>query len=464
MRRYVLLTFVLTWVAVSLGIIAGFGYYLYQLGDDKVFPGLTVGGYYVGGVSGETLIDHVTELANRWERRYIEILYPGLNHTVGVWKVPLTELGFSVDVAGTVAKALSFGRQGKFLDRIRALAYVRRHGYEVDLVISCDESVRGEFLRQLQEKTEMPAQPARYDYSRRRIVGGQAGQSLLIAETWARIEDAVRNGSSRVQAAVKRVESVASRWNLSPASFAVELGRARTPLGGSDAARINNIRRAVEQLNGFILFPGESFSFNKVIGPRTIERGYLPAPEIVNQRLVQGVGGGICQVSTTLYNAALLGGMTIQSRRNHSMPLGYVPLGQDATVYYDTIDLRFRNDLSFPVAIVSGMENGHVWIALLGTKKPFERVYLETRDVELIPRPRKYVDSNGVEFTELPVGATVTKVIEEGRDGYRVKTYRISQNGAEKYEELISRDYYPPSPEVLLVEYEYPDKNADKAN
>lgn len=453
LRKYVILTFVLTWAAVSLGVIAGLGFYLYRLGGDRVFPGLTVGGYYVGGTSTEVLTEEVARLADQWGRRQIEILYPGRGQTTGVWKLPVSELGFCVDVEETVARALAVGRQGSFFDRIRTLALVRRKGYDIDLVVTQSEPAVDGFLQKLKEKVEFSPEPARYDYTRRQIVGGEDGQFLLADKTWGRIADAVRSNVGRVEVAVKKEPSTVSHWNLVPASFAVELSRVSTPLGGSDAARVNNIRLAAGKLNGLILLPGDSFSFNEVIGPRTVERGYQPAPEIVNQELVEGVGGGICQVSTTLYNAALLGGMKIQYRRNHSMPLGYVPLGQDATVYYDTIDLRFRNDLDFPVAIVSGIKDWHVWIALLGKEKPYERVYLEARDVELIPRPVRYLEAGGKELTELPTGAVVAKTVQEGRDGYRVKTYRISQNGMAKHEELISRDYYPPSPKVCLIEY-----------
>ena len=122
------------------------------------------------------------------------------------------------------------------------------------------------------------------------------------------------------------------------------LGEYTTKFKASNVKRSENIRLGAAMIDGTVIAPGDVFSFNEVVGPRTPERGFLEADIILNAELVPGIGGGICQVSTTLYNAALLSDLEIVSRVNHSLPISYVPLGRDATVSYGAIDLKIRNN------------------------------------------------------------------------------------------------------------------------
>jgi putative cell wall-binding protein len=120
--------------------------------------------------------------------------------------------------------------------------------------------------------------------------------------------------------------------------------------------RSDNIRLAAEALNGHTLSPGDLFSFNQSVGRRTAEAGYKEAPIIMGEEFVPGVGGGVCQVSTTLYNAAVLADLEIVERHHHTLPVAYVPAGQDATVSYPALDLKFRNTLDVYIVIRSSVE------------------------------------------------------------------------------------------------------------
>ena len=139
----------------------------------------------------------------------------------------------------------------------------------------------------------------------------------------------------------------------------------------SNNSRNYNMLLASDSIDGVILRPGESFSYNDVIlKNRTKERDYKNAPVIVNGKLEDGIGGGICQISSTLYNAALYSKMTIENRRNHSMKVGYMPAGRDATVSWGSIDLVFKNNLNVPVKIESKMGGGTLKIRFLSTENP----------------------------------------------------------------------------------------------
>ena len=129
------------------------------------------------------------------------------------------------------------------------------------------------------------------------------------------------------------------------------MGRCVTPLVQEQRSRTDNVALAARILDGAVVGPGEEFSFNANLGRRTEEAGYKPARVIVDGRSEAGLAGGICQVSSTLYNAALLSGMEILERHPHSRPVPYLPMGLDATVSYGSLDLRWRNPWSFPVTV-----------------------------------------------------------------------------------------------------------------
>ncbi|NLZ33260.1 MAG: VanW family protein [Firmicutes bacterium] len=141
-----------------------------------------------------------------------------------------------------------------------------------------------------------------------------------------------------------------------------EIGAFRTWIGGG-GGRAVNIMLATASLNNYLLLPGEIFSFNAANGPRTAERGYRPAPVIVGHTVVPGLGGGVCQVSTTLYNAVLRAGLEVVERYPHSQPVGYVPPGMDATVA-DTLDFKFRNSSDRLIMIRSSNWGGSIDIRI----------------------------------------------------------------------------------------------------
>jgi Uncharacterized vancomycin resistance protein len=134
------------------------------------------------------------------------------------------------------------------------------------------------------------------------------------------------------------------------------------------SARYENIETALKSINNTVVWPGDEFSFNETTGPRTAERGYLPAPIILNGGFDMDYGGGVCQVASTVYNAALMAGMPIIERHRHTKPVHYVPEGRDATVNYGALDLRFKNNRAGPVIIKTSMNNSRIYVEFRGEK------------------------------------------------------------------------------------------------
>lgn len=210
------------------------------------------------------------------------------------------------------------------------------------------------------------------------------------------------------------------------ALFRDELGKYQTvfPLKtGNDKARAVNIRLATQAIDGSILMPGETFSFNEIVGRRTTERGYQQAIVYSDDGVSMDVGGGICQVSTTMYNASLLANLQIDEQSPHLFTVAYVPLGRDSAVSYGIQDYKFTNNTNWPLKINGKVSNDQVTFTLIGTDEdPDLEVILQTSVLKTIPFEKKTVEDR-----TLSKGSSV--VIQPGMDGAVVDTFYTLKRG-----------------------------------
>lgn len=207
--------------------------------------------------------------------------------------------------------------------------------------------------------------------------------------------------------------------------------------------RTENVRVASHKLNGFIIEPGAEVSFNDVVGPREPEQGYRAAKVIVGGKFEPGMGGGVCQVSSTFYNTILQAGLKIKERYNHSVRIAYVPLGRDATVVYGQKDLKFINTSDSYLLIRTELSGLNLSISLYGSDpKPFDQIELVTKVLKTIPCKEQYISDSFLAPGE-------KKLIEKGGKGYITKTYRVISADGNKTTELISEDYYHSSPTII---------------
>ncbi len=223
------------------------------------------------------------------------------------------------------------------------------------------------------------------------------------------------------------------------------IGTYSTDYSTSSANRKENIRLASEKINGKILNPGEVFSFNTVVGPRTAQNGYKVAHVYVGSKTVDGIGGGICQVSSTLYNAAVFADLQIVYRTNHSMPVSYVPLGRDATVSYGTIDFKFKNNKETPVKLEAIADGNNFTINIYGRKKYLKDIIIEN----VITGSRAF---SVVEVEDDTMYEDERKVEEKGSYGTNVVTYKIiRENGEVVSNTLLAKSSYTPISQVERV-------------
>ena len=223
------------------------------------------------------------------------------------------------------------------------------------------------------------------------------------------------------------------------------IGTYHTDYSSSSANRKENIRLASVKINGLVLNPGEVFSFNGVVGPRTEATGYKVAHVYSGNKVVDGIGGGICQVSSTLYNAVVLADLEIVYRTNHSIPVSYVPLGRDATVSYGTIDFKFKNDKATPVKFEVIADGNRLTVNIYGRKKYKKDISIETNVTGSVP----------FSTTEIPDDTMYEgerKVEEAGSNGSRVEAYKIvKENGQVVSRTLLCRSNYSPVSATVRV-------------
>ncbi|MDO5557366.1 MAG: VanW family protein [Clostridia bacterium] len=235
-------------------------------------------------------------------------------------------------------------------------------------------------------------------------------------------------------------------YDLGEDIFVEEISKFTTKYDTGNKERSTNLELASNKINGIIIKPNEEFSYNKAVGKRTLQGGYKEAAIYANGQIEQGVGGGICQISSTLYNAALLANLQITSRQNHYFKPSYASEGRDATVSWGTIDFKFKNNRTYPIKISSETKNGVVIISILGIKEDTEyQILIQSEILSVIPYETKYIEDNDVDKE--------TAVIEQrGENGTITETYRVLKNGGNIIsKELISRDVYNAIPEIIKV-------------
>ena len=210
--------------------------------------------------------------------------------------------------------------------------------------------------------------------------------------------------------------------------------------------RSTNIRLASSKIDGTVVMPGETFSYNSTVGKRTAAAGFKEAAVYSGGEVTTGIGGGICQVSSTLYNSVLLANLEIVERYNHGFNPGYVPAGRDATVSWGGPDFKFKNTRNYPVRIVANGSGGTIHIEIFGLKE--ENEY----EVEIESYITSYIPYSTIERPDATLPTGETRVVQSGSSGCRSVCYRIlKQNGEVVSKDLLSSDTYSPHNKVVAV-------------
>ena len=309
----------------------------------------------------------------------------------------------------------------------------------------------GELAKSLIDDIKLPnekhsdAKIIKTDSKFEKIVSSGSGLEVDKEKTLQELEKSIQNNAVAkkfdkidVKIITKKNEGFSEKMN--EMGFKTLLAKFRTTHPGhiDDAGRNVNLAIASQKINGLIIPPNGKFSFNKVVGERSRANGFKEAGVISQGRVIPGLGGGICQVSTTLYRAVLLSGAKINERHNHSIYDGieYAERGLDAAVAWGYKDFKFTNGLNLPILITSTSGEGWVEVSVYASQKPFESIELYTRNEVKRPFKTEKRINNKLKSGEV-------KVVHPGVDGYTVEAYRLTTtfDGKAK-EERLSKDNY----------------------
>lgn len=334
--------------------------------------------------------------------------------------------------------------QGSPIARAHARSPRASEPIDVPLPILVDGERALAKLVDMKAEIDAPSQDAFINLETRQVKPEKVGYRLDVYTTLARLEAAFRRGETKVDAAVEQVVPKRVSAQLAGVDFDSVLGFFETRYNTAKkyADRTYNLRLAASKLDGMVLLPGEVFDFNEVVGPRDEANGYKVAPVIAQGELVDGIGGGTCQVSGTLHAAAFFAGLEVVERYPHSRPSSYIPLGLDATVSYPNITYRFRNNFDFPVVLHEKVAGGVVRAEILGPSRKLTVSFFRRIDDVL---PFEEVER---ESDKLPRGERV--VVQRGVPGFVATSSRLVRDGA--YGERSKwTERYPPTTQIVAV-------------
>lgn len=227
--------------------------------------------------------------------------------------------------------------------------------------------------------------------------------------------------------------------------FVDKMGSYTSKFNTANAERSSNVRLSASKINNYVLLPGEVFSYDNTVGPRTKANGFKDAPVYIGNKVESGVGGGICQTSSTLYSAVLYANLEIVERTSHSLPVSYMPDGQDATIAQGYIDFKFKNNTQYPVKIVTYTNGGSLTCELYGVKESGVSVRLVHSKTGTIP-------STVTRETDASIPVGYKKISQKGSEGYRIASTRIvSVNGVERSRETLTPSVYNAKPTIEIV-------------
>jgi len=397
-------------------------------------PHSRVVGIDLGGMSPE---DAAKKLRIWWEdqkRRKLPVHVDAINLVLP--RMTASELGVGLDDVATVAKLpVLSGTSDTVVDA---------PDQSFDAVYRLIQPT-GESVATVLKKAVGKPRPARVLLLKGTIYREPEISTLDLVESQLpeAVASAIKGGDSIVHLPITQGAKVIADDKLAEITDVVASFSTRFPKRQYN--RNSNIKLASSKLNGVVLLPGDTMSFNGTVGQRTEAKGFKLAGVYKNGKHDTGIGGGICQVSTTMYNACLFSNLKILRRSNHSMPVAYVPLGRDATVDYGNLDLVIQNDKPYPIAISSYFEPGLLTFRVLGKKEPGVTVKLEQvggkswdTGVEIVHDPK------------LPVGDR--EVIEKGSRGHSITTYRlVYKNGVLQERQLLNHSYYGGGEKIIAV-------------
>ena len=374
-----------------------------------------------------------------------------LQYNDKIFQYTKNDLGIEYDFEKSVDEAYNIARIGDKKDRRTEINLLKKRPINIPLYHKLDEQKLDLIINQLEK--ELNKQPTNSKVIKKgdkfELIEGTPGLILNSKNLKNDVKSSLNeNGDIYLTLELNEINN---KNNEDLKMIKHKLGGFITKYSNnnsSDSGRITNMKIAAESINGIILYPGEIFSTNEKFGETNKANGYKPAKTIINGKFKDEYGGGVCQVSSTLYNALLYSELDIIERRNHSLKVGYLDYSYDATLAGNYIDLKFKNSSNYPIYIESYLTNNEVICNIYGyDERPKNRtIKFENVLVEKIQPGPKIINKTN----QLPAG--VEKVSVKPLTGYKYKLYKlIYLDGKLTDKVLVNTSYYKPRAEEVLL-------------
>lgn len=411
---------------------------------ERIYPGVQAYGIDLGGKTKEEAINILNEeLVSLIGNKNIKV-------TVGDKKFELkySDITPSVSASETVEKALQYGKDSSLFDKKKMI----ENGIDVkvDTVLSYDEEKVNEFVNYVNGQVKINAVDASISINGGNIsvIPGSNGKSIDTEELTNKIKACIDPDPEKFE------EVSVEMHEYSPKITSKSLNKIdgiissySTTFSNNDSGRVENLRIASGYINGTLLMPGDEFSYNNTIGPTTAERGYKKANTYVGSKIFPDYGGGVCQVSSTLYRAIIQANIRSTERRNHSMTVGYAAPGLDATVAAGYIDYKFVNTYDFPIYIQGYLSGNRVVFNIFGNKEA-----MNGKTYELVNEILETYNYGTEEVKDSTLNEGTRIVTSSGVNGCKASGYLVTyQNGVQINKELISTDIYTAKNQVVSV-------------
>lgn len=352
------------------------------------------------------------------------------------YDIKLNDIGIEYAYEDAVDEAYSLGRNGNLFRKLIDIASIKKNKEEVKLKFTYDRKKIEEKIINIAEEVDLQAMDSEISIEEGKVIASEEKDGYKVKQ---------EKLLSQIEKNIDRLEAIEIPLEVVKAKYKKEyyskingvIGESSTSFNSSGPGRVKNIEISARAFNGKLVHPGEILSYNSTIGTINSQAGYQNAPVIVNGDLVPGMGGGVCQTSTTLYNALLRADLTVTERSHHSIPSSYMDKGLDAVVVENHLDLKFRNDFDYPVYISSWVAGKTVYFKVYGDK--------ENRDytIQMQPKITNVIPHRVKEVFKSNIAAGSRQVAQQGRNGYKVITYKNKVKDGKVIEsQQISSDYY----------------------
>lgn len=410
---------------------------------DEIYHGVSIGDIPVGGLSVEQAEQKITDaFRERTQEPPIVIGYQGQE-----WTVDAQNIDLKLDAADLAQRAYQVGRTGSFFYQMQERYIAMNHGIALPLMIHYDQESLLTIIKNIAQSINQEPRNAALVQRGTTIevipeaVGLKTDIDTVLAEIAANL-----NHHFPFKIALVVAEDQPAVLVSDFADIDGLIALYTTQFDPSNRNRTQNIRLAAKSINNILVRPDEVVSFNNVVGLRSEKFGYREAPVFIDGKLVPDWGGGVCQVSSTLYNAVLLADLAIEERTSHYSPPGYVPLGQDATVADNLLDFKFKNTTSHNIYICSEVSGNQLIIYVFGKENP------DLPDVRIVATDKKVLEPNIIikQDPGLELGREVVE--SAGQKGFQITTYRVKYlNGAEINREYLATDEFKPEDRIVRV-------------